>query len=185
MASCEPMASPSGRTWDEMTKRRRCRISSVMRSRTDVSLVVVVIRYRRGGFVGMKVAQDLLDPVLALDRLVEPEFELRNAAQPQAPADVPPHERRGAIQRPRRLPARFLIAERRVVDARELQVGRHRHAGERDEADAGIVDRAAAQQLAQLVAYLFTDAVGTVAHRSNGALPETEHVVCRARCPSV
>src|ERR671936_967731 len=98
MASCEPMASPSGRTWDEMTKRRRCRISSAMRSRTDVSLVVVVIRCRGGGLVGMKGAKNLLDPVPVLHRLVEPELELRNAAQPQPPPDLPPHERRRAIE---------------------------------------------------------------------------------------
>src|SRR5712691_6151302 len=150
-----------------MTKRWRFRISSAMRSRTDVSVVVVVvIRCGDGGLVGVQIPQDLFDSVLALDRLVEPELELRDAAQPQAPADLTPQEGRGAIEGPRRLLARFLIAERRVVDARELQVGRDSHAGERDEANTGIVDRAAAEQLAQLVADLFTDAVGTVVHCS-------------------
>src|SRR5262249_46683419 len=97
-------------------------------------------------------------------RLVEPELELRDSPQPEAPADLTPHERRGAIEGPRGLLARLFVAERRVVDARELQVGRDGHAGQRDEADPRIVHRAAAEQLAQLLADLLADTVGAVAH---------------------
>ena len=57
----------------------------------------------------------------------------------------------------------FGVAERRVVDARQLQVGRHLHARERDEADAGVVHLAAGEHLAQLLADLFADAIGTMA----------------------
>src|SRR5258705_8562565 len=50
IASCEPMASPSGRTCEDSTKRCRVRISSAIRARmaAAVSVAVVVIRPESG-----------------------------------------------------------------------------------------------------------------------------------------
>ena len=59
-----------------------------------------------------------------------------------------------------RLALRLVVAHERVEDARQLQVGRDLHARQRDETDAGIV-HLAREQLAQLLADFFADAVGT------------------------
>ena len=73
--------------------------------------------------------EDPLDAVAALDRLVEEELELGHAAQPQPAADLAAQERRRALERARSSRVRaFVVAERRVVDARDLQVGGDLHA---------------------------------------------------------
>ena len=56
--------------------------------------------------------------------------------------------------------AGLVVAERGVEDARLLEVGRHLHAGEGDEADARIV-HLARQQQRELAADLIGDAVWT------------------------
>ena len=89
--------------------------------------------------------EDPLDAVVPLDALVVEELELRCPAQPQPPADLTAQERRRALERPRRLAPRLLVAERRVVDARVLQVGRHLDAGDGEEADARVVHLRAQQ----------------------------------------
>src|SRR5947207_10913675 len=114
----------------------------------------------------LEVLQDLFDAVLVLDRFVEPELDLGHPAQAQPAADLAAEKRRGAIERTRRLLPRLLIAERGVEDARDLQVGCHLHARQRDEADARVVDLASAEDLADDVADLFADAIGTVRHKS-------------------
>src|SRR5262249_46995993 len=103
------------------------------------------------------------DAILALNRLVEAELELRRAAQPQTAADLPSHERRGAVERARGFLARLVVPEARVVDAGELQVGRDGAARQGDEADPRIVNLSAGQQLAELLADLIADAIGAVA----------------------
>ena len=91
--------------------------------------------------------------------LVEEELQLGHASQPQPPAELAAEERRRALERPRGLPPRLLVAERRVVDARELQVGGDLDAGERQEADARIVHLARLSIPRQLDADLIADAL--------------------------
>ena len=85
--------------------------------------------------------------------------------------------RRNGVARPsalRRLAQRLLVAHRRVVDARELQVGRDLHLRQRDEADAGIVD-VPREQLGQLVADGLSDAIRSVgAHVSTPQLHNSQ-----------
>src|SRR5689334_9564801 len=177
IASCEPMASPSGRTCDDSTKRCRLRISSATRARADTSVVAVIVTgsgiRNPGSAVGgtlcvllVNVAKDLLDAVLIRDRFVEPELQLRHAAQVgQSRADLPPEEAGRARQRPRRFLARLLIAKAGVENAGQLQIPGDRHACQRDESDARIVHLAAAEDVAQLLANLIAYAIWTIALR--------------------
>src|SRR2546423_6882129 len=133
IACCEPMASPSGRTCDESTKRCRLRISSAIRPRVVVSVAASVIRTGFGtrdwglvagralGVLFVDVAEDLLDAVLVRDRLVEPELDLRYAPELQAGFDLAPGETGRAPQGAGRLLAGVLIAEARVEDTRHLE----------------------------------------------------------------
>ena len=73
--------------------------------------------------------QDLLDAGLVGDRLVEDELDVGHAPQPQALSELPPHERRDALQGAFACSRAPQVAERRVVDARELQVRRDRARG--------------------------------------------------------
>ena len=84
--------------------------------------------------------EDSLDPIAALDRLVEEELERRHAFQAKPAADVTAEERRRALQGLARLAARLVVAERRVVDARDLQIRGDLDVSDGQEADAGIVN---------------------------------------------
>ena len=132
-----------------------------------------VVRRTFGGFGNRRVAtlfffvelaQDLLDPILVSDGLVELKLQLGHAPQLQAIADVTPEEPGRACESLCGLFARLLVAHRRVVDARQLQVWRDFDACERDEPDTGVVHRAAAEQLAQLLSDLIADAVWSESH---------------------
>jgi len=90
------------------------------------------------------------------------ELDFGYAAQAQSGADLAAQERCRPAQRLFGFAARLGIAERGVVHARQLQIGRHRDARQRDEADAGIVNRTATEQLADLLPNLIADAIGTV-----------------------
>jgi len=87
-----------------------------------------------------------LDAVLARNGLVVVERQFRHALQPQARSDLAPEKRHGAIERPRALLSRRLVAERGVGDARELEIRADPDARQRDEADAGVVHLAREQQ---------------------------------------
>src|SRR3954451_6328933 len=103
MASCDPMESPSGRACEVSMKRWRLRMASRMRAMTAAVLSRVTelaslglgMGCRRvwlglGGVVGgcraclgrpagaflLEVAEDLLDPIVLLDALVEEEVQL-------------------------------------------------------------------------------------------------------------
>ena len=88
MAICDPTASPSGLTWEAITKRCRLRIASAVCASSPRSAAVVItggIERRLDVGLGavrvflLEVAQDLLDPVLVLDSFVESELDLRDA----------------------------------------------------------------------------------------------------------
>src|SRR5262245_54435951 len=138
IASCEPMASPSGRTCDDSTNRCRRRISSTMRARTLTSVAIVIVSGSRirypGSVVGVElcvvvgadagvgcggalriffvdVAQDLLDPVLVRDRFVEPELELGDPTQLQPRADLAAEKAGRSLERARCFLARSGVAE--------------------------------------------------------------------------
>src|SRR4029077_9361976 len=95
IASCEPIESPSGLACDERTKRCRVWIASTI---CWISGLVVIGLRVRGLDLGCRVgigvcrmvrgadfAEQLLDPVLAGDRVIVEELDLRGALQPGAP----------------------------------------------------------------------------------------------------
>src|SRR5207253_10377209 len=90
--------------------------------------------------------------------LVVEELRFRQAPEADALAGVTPQKRRGTPQGARRLALRVLVAERRVVAARKLKVRGDLHAGEGQEADAGVVHLARDQQR-KLGADLIADTV--------------------------
>ena len=104
--------------------------------------------------------QDLFDAVVLLDRLVEHPGELGHTFELQPAADVPPQERRGALQRPGRVLPRFRVADRGVEHARLLQVGRDLDVGDGEEADARVVDLAG-EQFGELSPDLVADTGGS------------------------
>src|SRR5688500_3191071 len=109
MATCEPIASPSGRACDTTTKRRRVRMASATWAIVASVEVVVIGRLR----LLLELLKNLFDAVLVRNRFVEPELELRHAPQLHPAADLAPQERRGAVERLLRVLARRRIAERR------------------------------------------------------------------------
>src|SRR5450759_255997 len=100
-------------------------------------VVIGAIRDTVGRRVAADVVQELLDAVLARNGLVVVERQFRHALQPQARSDLAPEKRHGAIERPRALLSRRLVAERGVGEARELEIRADLDARQRDEADAG------------------------------------------------
>src|SRR5919197_3860015 len=169
MASCDPIESPSGRAWDEMTKRCRARIASAMRWRSGSGFASIVAGVAAIPVVaGVQLVEQLLDAILAGNRLVVDELQVGYAAQPQPRSDLPTQEGRGAFERPCRgaLRLRFSAgrSERRVVHTRVLQIRRHLDARDRHEADARVV-HLAREELAQLASNLIRYPVGSGALR--------------------
>src|SRR5262245_19910880 len=154
MASCDPMESPSGRACDDSTNRCRLRTASTI-SRI-AGLVVIGGRSRSAA----DLVEQLLDAVLAGNRFVVVERELRRALQPQARADLAPQEAGGAGQRPLGVATALLVAERRVVHASLLQIWAHADARQRHEPDPRIVDLAR-EQRRQLAPDLIGDTIGS------------------------
>ena len=128
---------------------------------------------RAGVFAGRVLFVDLVDELLdarvLLDRLVEAELELRHAAQAEPAGELPAHERHGALQRLAGVLARLAGGHRRVVDARDLKVGREVHARHGDESHAGVMDLAR-EDVADLFPDLVAKAIGAVSlwHRTLG-----------------
>src|SRR5207247_10597527 len=120
-------------------------------------LLMILRRFRRIGR-RLDVAEQLLDPVLPGDRFVVLERELRRSLQAQPRSDLAAEKRRRTSERALGIAPARLVAERGVVHARLLQVRRHLHAGQRDEADPGIANVAREQQR-ELATNLFADAV--------------------------
>jgi hypothetical protein len=104
----------------------------------------------------------LLDPVLMLDGLVESELDERHAPEAETSADLSTEEWRGPLERSGGLVSGCRVAERRVKDARNLEVPGDIHPGERDKADARVADIAACEHLAQILTDLVADAVGAM-----------------------
>src|SRR3954470_24909791 len=137
MASCEPIESPSGRAWEVRRKRWRPRISSLISSTTAASagasptccslliragvvdIAIIFARFGNRGlplWFGTQALQDLFDPVVLLDRLVEHPGELGHPFELEASSDVTPQERRGALESLGRVLPRLGVADRRVED---------------------------------------------------------------------
>src|SRR2546426_5183346 len=172
IASCEPMESPSGLVCEISRNRCRRMISSrICRTGVDAlatgSLIIVarlgrIMAGRRtdARLVGpfrVELLENALDAIALLDRLVEQECELGHALQLQTLADLAPQERRCAAERPRRLVARLVVADGRVIHACLLQVRRDLDVRNRQEADAGVV-HIPGQQRGELRANLIADA---------------------------
>src|ERR1044072_5665913 len=130
MASCDPIESPSGRACDDSTKRCRARMASAMA--LACGLVVIGRRMRRG----VELAEQLFDPVLSGNRFVVVKGQFGGPLEPQAGADLAAQEPGGARQRAFGATAALLVAERRVVDVRLLQIGADPHPCQRHEPDA-------------------------------------------------
>ncbi len=112
----------------------------------------------------MDLAEQLLDAVLAGNRFVVVEYQLRRTLQAQARADLPPQEPSRARQRALGVAPALLVAERSVVHASLLQVAAHLHPGQRHEPDARIVNLPG-EQRGQLAADLIGHALGPGALR--------------------
>ena len=106
---------------------------------------------RRSRRVGVQLVEDLLDAILAGDRLVVDELQLGDALAAAAARRSGGAGTAWRGRAPCALScARLLVAEHGVVDARQLQVGADLHARERDEADARVVDLAASSSASSL-----------------------------------
>src|SRR5580765_2245845 len=183
MASCDPIESPSGRACEDSTKRWRARTASTI-CRSSGLVVVIGGRFGRhgaAGAAGADAVEELLDPVLAGDRLVVEELEFGHALQPQPRTDLAPQEHRGAAQRLRAGGARLIVTERGVVDARVLEIGRDLDPGNGHEADARIVDLSR-QHRRDFAANLIGDAVGS---RTLSHLCRREHALHREHLDDV
>src|SRR5262245_59231083 len=152
MASDDPTASPSGRTWDEIRNFRPARIASTMRA---ISGVVVAIMH-----CGVELIENLFDAILAGDGVVVDEDDFGRAPQAQPGADLAAEEWRRALERAAACRAGFLVAERGVEHPRLLKIGSDFHARQRDETNARIV-YFAGQQIGELASDLIGDSVGT------------------------
>ena len=104
--------------------------------------------------------EQLFNAILLCDRLVEHEYELGRAAQPEPLAYLPTHEGRGARQSLAAVRPRSAIAQGAVVDPRVLQIGADLHAGDGDEAQARVV-QIARDHTGDLGTNLVGDSVGT------------------------
>src|SRR5262249_41987626 len=126
MASCDPIESPSGRECDDNTKRWRERTASTICAISGVVVIGIRVRVGEvgGRLRGANVVQELLDAVLARDRLVVEELDLRRALEAQPRSNLAAEKRRRPPQRAIGPAPRRLVTERGVVDARLLQVGR-------------------------------------------------------------
>src|SRR4051794_3450555 len=105
------MESPSGRACDDSRKRWRERIAPTISSRAGSLCIVICVVGRVGA---VQILEDLLDPVLAGDRVIVQESELRRAFETQTLADLPAQERGGALERLGARRPRLLVAERGV-----------------------------------------------------------------------
>src|SRR5687767_2804061 len=119
-----------------MTKRCRWRMASRMAA--TGSAIIRVGNVRRNGCFG-DLLQQLLDPVLMSDALVEHERHFRRPAQSKSLANLVTHEPRGTLERARGVLACGRIAKAGVEHARVLQVRTHVHPRNGDESDAGIM----------------------------------------------
>src|SRR3712207_5686056 len=102
MASCDPIASPSGLLWEVMTKRCRWRMASRMTATCLSFIRLWCIGFRLGGlvgFLGRDLLQQLFDAVLVSNTLVELEVHLGCSPQSETLPNLPPHEPGRALQR--------------------------------------------------------------------------------------
>ena len=172
IASDEPMASPSGRACDATTKRCRCRIASAT-CRVVAFASSALVSRRCGGSCRRCCAASSScrsRRICSMRSWWPIDSSNRNSSSGtrRSCSRRRPGGGRTALRAPApwRCPrARLLVAHRRVVDARQLQIGRDLHPRQGDEADAGIVHGAAAEQLAQLLANLVADAIRTMSLR--------------------
>src|SRR5438094_1737507 len=111
----------------------------------------------------MDLVEQLLDAVLAGDRFVVQELELRDPLEAETRPDLPPKERRGALEGAPAVRSRRAGVtrgtERGVVDTRQLQVRTDLDTRQRHETDARVV-HLAREQLRELRADLIGDTVG-------------------------
>src|SRR5262245_3641422 len=129
MASCDPIESPSGRACDVIRNRFRSLIASQIRA-SAVSPFAGVIFPRgilRAVGLGLQIPKDLFNPIGSCDRVVVEELELRHPPETEPLAELSSKERRGAPKRARTFTLRLFVTHGRVVDLRELEVGRHSH----------------------------------------------------------
>src|SRR5436190_5210605 len=177
IASWEPIESPSGREWEEITNRcRACSSAVICLISGSVAAIGVVTVAGVAGLSAVAVAllvgcmdfvQQLFDPVLPSDGLIVLELQLGHALQTETRADLAPQKGRCPVERTRAVLARRLVAKDRVEDAGLLDVRAHLDARERHEPDAGIVDFTR-KQLGQFAADLVGDTIGprTLGHAS-------------------
>ena len=104
----------------------------------------------------LDVVEDSLDAVAPLDRFVEEELQQGNPLEPEPAADLAAQEGRRPPERARRLAPGLLVAERRVIDAGDLQVRRDVHVRDGQEADARVV-HLPGQEIGDLRAQLIAD----------------------------
>ena len=155
-------ASPSGRACDVRMNDCRARRAAATSAAEPVTTGPPVRRRRRpasGGVVGVGVASlaaRLRAPSARSSRMRSirswcstlSSNSKRSSGTRRSRTRLPICRRRNGVARSSACAVsllRLLVADERVVHARQLQIGRDLHARERDEADAGIVDLARQQ----------------------------------------
>src|SRR5690349_8609499 len=137
IASWDPIESPSGLACEVSRKRWRRRISSQIRRTAEAAaaastgsliiiarIVSVVADARPGRPFRLEFLKNSFDAIALFDRLVVEERQFRDTLEAQPLADPAPQKWRRPIERARRLSSRLVVADRRVVDARLLKIGR-------------------------------------------------------------
>src|SRR3954462_10018372 len=151
IASCDPIESPSGLAWDVSRKRCRRRISSEIRrtaeaaASTDSLIIVgrtdcVIASVGSRGPFRLELLKNPFDPVAVFDRLVVEERQFGNPLQLETLSNLPPQKGCRTPERAGRLALCFVVADRRVVDTRLLQVRRHLDARDGEKPDSRIVN---------------------------------------------
>ena len=186
-AMLDPMASPSGRSCDETTTRRRGG-----EPRDDRGERPDQERWRSSAGEGSPAVPPAASGVSAAASAraascscsscrisstrwcaASPssvlEHHLGHPAQRDPAGQHAPHERRRALQRLGRLLAFLVVAEDGPVDARQRQVGRDLHPADRHQADARIRDLGG-EDLADLLPQLLGDALGAMGERHRAIL---------------
>ena len=120
---------------------------------------------------GLELGEQLEHAGAALDRVVAAQLELRDAPQPDPRAELVAHERHRVLERLHRLLALRRLPDDADPDARDAEVRRGLHVGDRHEPDPRVLD-VLGQDRADLLAQQLIDPIGSRSHRHSYRLAD-------------